>query len=1199
MLAALSLFLVVGDPTQTLALLEQLAPEVDKRFTVPISTWRFARPDFPGGEKRGLDDSSWPTVSPGFSWKGENTNVWFRAHVTLPDFVAGQSIAGHTVRLQMGVDDDGELYLNGQLKEAFHWDDCSYTLTRSAAEGQEFLIAVRGKNGPGDGQLRSANLVIDMIPELRRYVAEARFVEQLEPMVSDGERAELQRALAASLGEIQGSDCSMERLGQLRDELDQAAGRLKAVASITKKADVYYIGHAHIDMNWLWTWPETIDVCHRTWNSAMNLMDEFPDFAFVQSQPGAYVPIQEQFPDEFSRMQAAVARGQWDPVSGLWDESDTDIPSGEGLARSLFLGQRFFKKNFGRYATTGWLPDSFGHSWQMPQLLQLVGIDSYYHMRCGNGLPFTWWESPDGSRVLKANTVPYNSDVQLNQLLEPWDEVKRTGIPKMLVVFGVGDHGGGPTREEILQLEQFKSDPVLPNVHMTGIDGFFGELRKEPKSADLPVVDQDLQYVFEGCYTTHADLKKALRSSENSLYTAEAMSSLAAMNGAAYPSETFLECWAPTAFAQFHDIACGSAIHSTYEWMLKQLRPETETTRELASAAVKKLTASVDTTRGTGPAIVVWNSLSFSRDDVTKAQVANAEAFHSVVDGAGHRFAAQADKDGMLEFVARGVPGFGHRVYFASKAAGPSDGLVLGDSDGQVSVGSPKVSLRIDKRTGAISNLTYKPDGWNLFGDSKDANTFQVLGDSGSAWDINYTGESHQLMDGADVKVVQSGPVFDQIEVTHEFGSSKFTQDITVYGALDRVDVPTSIDWHEHGKLVKVCLPAQEEHGVARASIPYGSIERPTDREVPGQKWMDWSDETVRPVVDARTVDLSGALNSDASGNFDGDGWGFDPSELPGSGLFGSAKVPFAMPGGSKCVACGGQSVSLPSVKQGDTLFLLGASAPDGKSGGIRFVMADGSVKTQTLDMNDWVIPSFGDKYQPGKVEASNAHLWITSVKVPDGDVRSIQLPYEPRMRLFGATLARSQASDPVHGLTVLNDCKYGFDVAKGVFRLTVLRSSHDPDPNPDEGLQNFTYSLYPHSKGWRESGVEQQGLGLNIPLQAVVTDHHRADGVAPLVSVSSEGNHVVAGALKHAEDGKGFVLRVFETQGRSGQARIVFDRPIKVEETDILERPLPPSLKLRADRERRALEVHGKQVDFEIGHDQIVTLRVTFKGVG
>ena len=367
-------------------------------------------------------------------------------------------------------------------------------------------------------------------------------------------QSSVKSALTNAELQINPSVVDSTNIPEIRREILAAHNALLPIATITRAQDVYYVGHAHIDMNWLWTWSETIDVCHRTWNSAMNIMDQVSDFTFVQSQPGAYAAIQAAFPEEFARMQQHQKGGQWDLVGGLWDESDTNMPSGEALARSLFIGQRFFKSHFGSYASTGWLPDSFGHSWQLPQLFQLTGIDSFYHMRCGNGMPFTWWESPDGSRVLKGNSDPYNASVELGQLLEPMSNARRFGVPETLVVFGVGDHGGGPTREMVLTAKAYQDDPILPKVHLVSADEFFRQLSARPESASYPIVNSDLQFFDEGCYTTHADMKKAVRTSENKLYSSEVLSSLASMTGANYPIKEFLEAWKPTAFAQFHDI---------------------------------------------------------------------------------------------------------------------------------------------------------------------------------------------------------------------------------------------------------------------------------------------------------------------------------------------------------------------------------------------------------------------------------------------------------------------------------------------------------------------------------------------------------------------------------------------------------------------------------------------------------------------
>ncbi|MBV9850834.1 MAG: alpha-mannosidase [Armatimonadetes bacterium] len=1183
--------------------MDQLAAQ--QVVSMPMTDWKFHKPDTPGGEAVSYDDSSWQTVAPGFEWPGENTTVWFRTRYVVPATVNGVPTEGAALRFEVGVNDDGQAYVNGKLAGYFHWDDGHFTLAEHARPGQVFVIAVRGINGPGNGGLRHAQMVYDLLgpvqPMYARYARDAQFVSQAA--FPAGTRPQAGRVLAASEAQVDMAAIRAHDWTKGAASLAAAQKTLLALAPITRRYDVYYVGHAHIDMNWLWTWPETIDVCHRTWDSAMNLMTQFPDFGFVQSQPGAYAAIQRQYPAEFARMQQEQRRGQWDTVGGLWDESDTDMPSGEGLARSFFLGQRFFKAHFGTYATTGWLPDSFGHSWQLPQLMQGVGIQNFYHMRCGDGVRFSWWQSPDGSRVLKANTDSYDEPIEAGQMTRPWEMERNYGLKEALVVFGVGDHGGGPTRDMILQGREFQNDPLFPKVHFVTADTFFRHLRGEPQTQNLPVVDTDLQYTFVGCYTTHADLKKAVRSSENNLYAAEVFSSLAAMRGQPYPVQGFEDAWKPTAFAQFHDIMCGSAIHSTYDWMHQQLAPAFAFEQSQTDRALAALTATADT-RGARPGeqpVVVWNALSFPRSDVVRMTVSDASQYGGARDGAGHLVPAQALDAHTVAFVAADVPAFGHRTYYLSgmmDAAKTPPALAHETGDGIV-LENPFLRVTLAKDTGLITSLVDKKTGQEMIAPGQSANLLQVLGDNGSAWDIGYTGERNDLTTGADVQIVSSGPVCAVARVRHTFGKSTFTQDVTLWNDLPRLDVPTTVEWHEHGQLLKVAFPLQMAHPAARVSIPYGSIERPTTgQENPGQKWMDVTEERQETVGTATPLDLTGLYNHRSAVDFDTQRRGYPADLMPAAGVhtYGAAQIPFQMAGegGPDNIACDGQAVPVPVGVRGDTLYLLGAGAPGQQGGTLRLVRADGRRVAVPFQIGDWVVGGGGrndealalnyrlsEAGQPDT--ASKPHLWIVSVPLPAGAaISQIILPRNPNAHLFALTLGGAARRTPLYGLTVLNDSKYGSDTNGNVFRLTLLRSSHDPDPNPDEGTQTFTYSLLPHPGDWRTAQSEQAGLALNIPLRAVMADAHPGRP-APALAVAPAEN-IVVGALKHDEDGGGYVLRLFETQGRDTVARLTFSQPVRVAETDILERPV----------QKRRITTQGRVVTFPVGHDQIVTLRIT-----
>ncbi len=1180
--------------------LEHLKPGVHQLFSLPVERWRFHLPDVAGGQQTNLDDSAWSEVAAGFSWTGANTRAWFRTTATMPAMIGGEPVNGRPVRLELGMDDDGELYVNGQLKEAFHWDEGRYTLMDKARPGQVIQLAVRGINGPGDGQFHFARLVCDGLPEFDQYVDGLNFATMLLERLPATQQTMLRTAVNTSESEIHFTRVTADNLATVRAELTRAQADLAPLAGLARKYDVYYVGHAHIDMNWLWPWSETIDVCQRTWNTALNLMDEFPEFQFVQSQAGAYVPIEAGFPRQFARMQQKAASGQWDPVGGMWNESDTDIPSGEGLARSFLLGQAYFKEKFGRYATTGWLPDSFGHTRQLPQILQLAGLRNFYHVRCGNDMPFVWWEAPDGSRVLKANTGDYDANAELRQLVAPAEIDARFQLPQSLTVFGVGDHGGGPTREQILRIKAFQDDPRLPRVHFASADAFFAQLAQQPATAALPVVATDLQYTFPGCYTTHADLKKALRGSENNLYTAEVLSSLAAMEGQPYQIAAFRKAWQPTAFAQFHDIACGSAIHSTYDWMHEQLAPAMRFAREQSDKSLQFLTARADT-RGPGTtAITVWNTLATERDDVVMVPLAGAEQYHSVLDQQSRRFPAQATEGG-LAFIARQVPALGHSVYFLDTNACPADGVTLQDAGPAYEIETPRLTLQISKTTGALARLFDKVAQWNVFGQAGDGNALQLLGDNGSAWDINYTGDNKIFtMEEARVEVMEQGPVFVRLRVTHAAGRTLYTQDLVVYGALPRVDIPTTINWQEEHQLLKIRLPVDAEHAEVTAQIPFGSIVRPTNgQECPGQKWMDVSDAAPTAVTGATPLDLSAQYNSQATDNLDGSGNAYPQELLPTADLktLGDMLVPFRLTATAirqpDHVVAAGQRFKLPTPVTGDTLYLLAASINGSHWTDIGFQLADGQTEFRAFALNDWVVNEFPDnvagltfayRHTSGGRDQWSPKMWIVHVPVPVGATGLI-LPNDDRFHLFAATLATRHESQPLHGLSILNDSKYGFDVVSNVFRLTALRSSSNPDPHPDQGRQHFTYSLYPHAGGWQSAQTEAAALALNLPLLPVVTTVHPPLGQLPVVVLQNIGNQggLVVTAFKQSEDGQGYILRFYESEGKATQARIAWDKLARVEVVDLLERPMshPP------------ITVQDHAATLPVGHNQIVSLHL------
>lgn len=425
----------------------------------------------------------------------------------------------------------------------------------------------------------------------------------------------------------------------LRDVDRIITGEHRALA----RTAVHLVSHAHIDMNWLWQWPETVHICRDTFAQAIRFMDEFPEFVFNQSQASCYEAMELEAPDVFGDIRAAVAAGRWHITGGMWTEGDTNLSSGEAIARSFTLAQRYFRDKFGTIAKAGWLPDNFGHTAQLPQLMKLAGISGFYHMRCApnKDSQLYWWEALDGTRVLAKTGVPYGAQVTPAIRSEP--AKVPGGVGEQMTVYGVGDHGGGPTRKDITTALRFAQSRLMPRVHLSTAQGYFDTVR--PKAKGVPVHHGELNFTLTGCYTSVAAIKEGNRALENALNSAES-AALSAMlaTGATYPKAAIDRAWKTLLFNEFHDILPGSAIHESnrdsvarYSEALEQLRLSTNT-------CLRAIADNVNTGFDDGVPVVVYNALAWTRTDVVVAEVVVTERFSyaAVVDEHGVSIPAQS-----------------------------------------------------------------------------------------------------------------------------------------------------------------------------------------------------------------------------------------------------------------------------------------------------------------------------------------------------------------------------------------------------------------------------------------------------------------------------------------------------------------------------------------------------------------------------
>jgi len=620
----------------------------------------------------------------------------------------------------------------------------------------------------------------------------------------------------------------------------------------------HLIGHAHIDLSWLWRWEETVnEIAVHTFQGTLAQMIKMPGLTFAQSQPAVYEAIEKLNPPLFEEIRSTVKKGTWVPVGGMWAEPDLNMPDGESLARQLLYGKRYFLEKFGADVAVGWNPDSFGHSWQLPQVFREAGIRYYIFGRCApENAPIFWWEGKDGSKVL--SYVPqgwYNFNLKngLSDTLSP--AAGQTPAKDFLILYGEGDHGGGPRDGDVEAYRRFQNDKSQPKMRFGVPETYFRKL--ESSGLQFPAVAKELNFTFPACYTTQAATKKNNRKAETLLLNAERFSALAVTSGYRdyYPERDLDEAWKIVLRNQFHDILDGSSIGPVYDEVQKSYDEAFERGERALGFSLETIASAIDTT-GEGIPLLVFNPLFWERTEPVTAEVDLGRECSAIrmLDPADKELPVQiinrSEKEGRtltrFVFVAAGVPSFGYKTFRVFAADSPVDvttSLVVSPW----SLENEYFKIVLDEKTGWIRSLVDKRTGWQML--AGPANVLQAIADepqSMSAWELGLKNKIADLGgEGADIAIVEKGPVRGVLRVRTSFKGSTFEQDIILYSGVARVDFALRLDWQERNVMIKASFPVNARNTSAEFEIPYGTIQRPADgTEVPALKWVDVTDES-------------------------------------------------------------------------------------------------------------------------------------------------------------------------------------------------------------------------------------------------------------------------------------------------------------------------------------------------------------------
>ena len=1006
---------------------EKLKRRVDEigryivKETLPITEFMVR----PGNDLDGYEaeiDSSWHKAKDSDQWGGFAQYQWFRTEITVPESWEGSHVDLYVNTpgdIAWKVSAEYSTYIDGRLVGGMDIFHHYIRIADKAKAGERHALALLGFSGYNVRRpvIECSLVVID--DDVKRYYYDLKNAFEAVEFSSTPdapEIIEMRDHVNASVNlvdfRIPGSDAFRASVVKADEELRKTVyDKMRSSSAVTVTA----IGHSHLDVAWLWRLMQTKEKGARAFATVDRLMGEYPDFRFIQSQPQVYDYTKKNYPELYERVKKRVAEGRLEPEGGMWVEADCNLISGESMIRQFLVGKRFFHDEFGVDNEILWLPDVFGYSAAMPQILNGCGIRYFMTTKISwnqfNRLPMDtfYLQGIDGSKVLThfmttpiaagpgaRNSLPYkktyNGEICAETVIHSWDTYKEKDINNdLLFAFGYGDGGGGPDQTMLENAERLKDLPGVPHLKQGFAGPYFHELEKRIKGKKVPTWVGELYLEFHrGTYTSIARNKRYNRKTEFLYHDVEALSSICELaTGHAYPQERINEDWKVILLNQFHDIIPGSAIGPVYEDSWKQYEALEKSGGAMKAEAVSALVAGMNLS---GDSVVVFNPNSAFTSSLV---IGDYPELKGALRNGSKVYPVQTLSDGRKAFYVSDVPQYGYAAFsVVDKECPKKRGMKVSTT----LLENRYFRIKLGK-DGTITSFVDKRIGRNIITQGRRANVIESYEDKPmeyNCWDIDiyYKEKKWEVDDVESIAVTEDGPVMGAVKIVRRYLNSTIEQTIRIYADIPRVDFDTEIDWHEQEILLKAAFPVDVNSSRASYEIQFGSVERNTH---------------------------------------------------------------------------------------------------------------------------------FNTSWDVAKFETC-AHKW-------------------------------ADLSETGYGVSLMNDCKYGYDIHNGEMRITLLKSGIYPNENADKGHHRFVYSFYPHEGGWAEGRTVNAAYALNNPMEAVYSTGHDGSLPASASFVGIDNSSIIIDTLKKAENGDGYIVRLYESSNSHSDGTIRFSSaPSYVALCDMLE---------------------------------------------